>query len=67
MPVSRVIHGDSRSFTEQPAALLTLAYAQRRRAEGKTDRDIRRCIKRYLARHLYRALNKQLNQAPQTT
>jgi len=45
----------------------TLAYVQRRRAEGKTDRDIRRCIKRYLARHLYRALNKQLNQEPQTT
>jgi transposase len=45
----------------------TLAYVQRRRAEGKTDRDIRRCIKRYLARHLYRALSKQLNQAPQTT
>jgi transposase len=45
----------------------TLAYVQRRRAEGKTDREIRRCIKRYLARHLYRALNKQLNQEPQTT
>jgi Transposase IS116/IS110/IS902 family len=35
----------------------TLAYIQRRRAEGKTDREIRRCIKRYLARHLYRALS----------
>jgi transposase len=35
----------------------TLAYLQRRRTEGKTDREIRRCIKRYLARHLYRALN----------
>ena len=34
----------------------TLAYVQRRRAEGKTDREIRRCIKRYLARHLYRTL-----------
>ena len=34
----------------------TQAYAQRRRAEGKTDREIRRCIKRYLARHLYRTL-----------
>jgi transposase len=45
----------------------TLAYVQRRRAEGKTDREIRRCIKRYLARHLYRALNNQLNQEPQTT
>ena len=45
----------------------TLAYTQRRLAEGKTERDIRRCIKRYLARHLYRALSKQLNQAPQPT
>ena len=36
----------------------TQAYAQRRRAEGKTDREIRRCIKRYLARHLYRTLSK---------
>ncbi len=36
----------------------TLAYMHRRRAEGKTDREIRRCIKRYLARHLYRALNR---------
>jgi transposase len=39
----------------------TLAYVQRRRAEGKTDRDIRRCIKRYLARHLYRVLNSQIS------
>jgi transposase len=37
----------------------TQAYLQRRRAEGKTDREIRRCIKRYLARHLYRALTRQ--------
>jgi transposase len=42
----------------------TLAYVQRRRAEGKTDRDIRRCLKRYLARHLYRVLNSQI---PRTT
>jgi transposase len=34
----------------------TLAYAQRRRAEGRTDRDIRRILKRYLARTLYRLL-----------
>ena len=45
----------------------TQAYVRRRLAEGKTERDIRRCIKRYLARHLYRALNKQLNQAAQLT
>jgi len=35
----------------------TLAYVERRRAEGKTDREIRRCIKRYLARHFYRTLS----------
>lgn len=35
----------------------TRAYAARRRAEGKTHREIRRCIKRYLARRLYRHLN----------
>jgi transposase len=29
----------------------TIAYVARRRAEGKTDREIRRCLKRYLARH----------------
>ena len=45
----------------------TQAYVRRRLAEGKTERDIRRCLKRYLARHLYRALNKQLNQAAQLT
>ena len=35
----------------------TLAYIERRRAQGKTDNEIRRCIKRYLARHLYRTLS----------
>jgi transposase len=36
----------------------TRDYVQRRRTEGKTDREIRRCIKRYLARHLFRELNR---------
>jgi len=34
----------------------TIAYITRRRAEGKTNREIRRCLKRYIARQLYRAL-----------
>jgi transposase len=34
----------------------TRVYAQRRRAEGKTDREIRRCLKRYITRQLYRHL-----------
>jgi transposase len=34
----------------------TRAYITRRRAEGKTDREIRRSLKRYIARQLYRTL-----------
>lgn len=41
----------------------TRAYAERRRAEGKTNREIQRCLKRYIARHLYR----QLEPSPPTT
>ncbi|WP_394216453.1 IS110 family transposase [Brachybacterium vulturis] len=35
----------------------TRAYVERRRAEGRTNREIRRVLKRYLARQLFRALN----------
>lgn len=35
----------------------TLAYIEKRRAQGRTDKEIRRCLKRYLARQLYRTLN----------
>jgi hypothetical protein len=34
----------------------TRVYAQRRRAQGKTNREIRRCLVRYVARQLYRLL-----------
>jgi hypothetical protein len=34
----------------------TKAYVARRRAEGKSKREIRRCLKRYIARQLFRAL-----------
>jgi transposase len=37
----------------------TRAYAQRRRAQGKTNREIRRCLVRYAARQLYRLLEAQ--------
>lgn len=36
----------------------TQAYVEKRRAQGKTDREIRRCLKRYLARRIYRHLNQ---------
>jgi transposase len=41
----------------------TRTYAARRRAEGKSDRDILRCLKRYLARHLHPLLLADLNDA----
>ncbi|MCA0252954.1 MAG: IS110 family transposase, partial [Actinobacteria bacterium] len=34
----------------------TRSYAERRTSDGKTRRDIIRCLKRYLARDLYRLL-----------
>ena len=34
----------------------TIAYARRRRAEGKTRREILRCIKRHIAREIYRLI-----------
>lgn len=34
----------------------TRAYADRRRSQGKTDREIKRCLKRYISRELYRRL-----------
>jgi transposase len=34
----------------------THAYIARRRAEGKTDREIRRCLKRHIARQLFRTM-----------
>jgi len=34
----------------------TRAYAQRRTAEGKTPREIKRCLKRHLARRIFRLL-----------
>ena len=34
----------------------TIAYLERRRAEGKSVREAIRCLNRYLARHLFRLL-----------
>jgi transposase len=42
----------SRRATHPP----TRAYVHRRTREGKSTREINRCLKRYLARHLYRLL-----------
>jgi transposase len=36
----------------------TRAYAERRTAQGKSTREIRRCLKRYISREIYRELNR---------
>jgi transposase len=41
----------------------TRAYIERRTAEGKTPREIRRCLKRYIARELYRQLTRSMTPA----
>lgn len=35
----------------------TIEYVAKRQAEGRTKKEIRRCVKRYLARRVYRTLN----------
>ena len=43
----------------------TRVYVEKRRAEGLTLKEIRRCVKRYLARRIYRTLNaNQLEPLP---
>ena len=39
--------------------LCTRAYVARRTAEGKTTKEIIRCLKRYVAREVYKALVTQ--------
>jgi hypothetical protein len=36
----------------------TKRYVERRRAEGKTNKEIIRCLKRYIAREIYRSLTR---------
>jgi transposase len=52
--LNRAIHVIATTRMRTDAA--TRAYTARRRAEGKTNPEIRRCLKRYIARQLYRAL-----------
>jgi transposase len=53
--LNRAIHTIALTRTRHCAR--TRAYIDRRTAEGKTPREIQRCLKRYIARELYRALN----------
>jgi hypothetical protein len=39
----------------------TRAYVERRRAQGKNPKEIRRCLKRYIARQLHRQLTSAMS------
>jgi len=43
----------------------TRAYVERRLSEGKTRREIRRCLRRYIARKLFRCLSRLLAEPEQ--
>jgi transposase len=45
------------AMTRMRCCPTTKNYVARRIAEGKSSREIQRCLKRYIARELYRALN----------
>jgi transposase len=45
------------AITRRRCCPTTRDYVARRTAEGKSSREIQRCLKRYIARELYRALN----------
>jgi transposase len=52
--LNRALHTVARTrMTHDPE---TRQYVEKRREEGRTDREIRRCVKRYLARRVYRTL-----------
>ncbi|PZS16882.1 MAG: IS110 family transposase [Pseudonocardiales bacterium] len=52
--LNRAIH--TIALTRMRCCEKTRAYVARRTAQGKTPREIRRCLKRYIARQLYRTL-----------
>jgi transposase len=56
--LNRAIHAIA--LTRIRSCPRTRAYIARRTAEGKTAREIRRCLKRYIARELYRQLNQSM-------
>jgi transposase len=59
--LNRAIHAIA--LTRMRSCPRTRAYVARRTAEGKTAREIRRCLKRYIARQLYRQLTQSMQPA----
>jgi transposase len=56
--LNRAIHAIA--LTRMRGCERTRAYVDRRTAEGKSAREIRRCLKRYIARELYRQLTRSM-------
>jgi transposase len=46
------------ALTRMRSDARTRAYVERRTAQGKSTREIRRCLKRYISREIYRELNR---------
>jgi len=55
------------ALTRMRSCPTTKQYIARRRAEGKSSREIQRCLKRYIARELFRTLNTNTKLAAPTT
>jgi transposase len=55
------------AITRMRCCPTTNNYVARRTAEGKSSREIQRCLKRYIARELYRALNASTTLTAQTS
>ena len=59
--LNRAIH--TIAATRMRCCPTTQAYVARRTAQGKTPKEIRRCLKRYIARQLYRTLTTAMTPA----
>ena len=55
------------AITRMRCCPVTKAYVARRTAEGKSSREIQRCLKRYITREPYRALNASTTLTSQTS
>jgi transposase len=60
--LNRALHVIALTRLRQDPA--TRLYVARRRAQGKSDKEIRRCLKRTLARQLFRLMQRQQTQSP---
>lgn len=56
--MNRALHTIARSRMMFDAA--TKEYVERRTTEGKSNKEIRRCLKRFIARQLFRKLQTLL-------